>query len=618
MKQNEPRRNPVGIALTLLAWLGVLALGPTAFSQSNVPVYQDLPSATSNAPAQATPPVAVETQTNTPAPHSPATVENQTNSVAVNPAPAAAPEPAQGLATNAPPAAAATAPGAPSSPVVQDAGEKTLYSFQADGLELRTALASFAHANGLNIVPDNDVTGTITVDVRDLPLDVMMRALLEASDCTWTREGGLIRVHNTETRTFYVDYLRLTRKGNGQSSATLSSGSSSSGGGGGSQGGGGGSSGGGSGGGGGGGSSGATSWGGSSINLTADNPIDFWKELKEEIGYILTEKGKASLSINMTAGILQVTDRPSALKRVESYLKGVQTSVNRQVDMEAMVYSVTLSDQFQFGIDWVHVAEAYGGSLGFGGSTLPVANGGSLLADSALGGLNRFNTLGSTVAGDNIQTLVFKNFNTEAAVNALRLQGTVEVISKPRIRTLNNQTAMIKVGEDVPFFNTTTTVQPNGASASTILQQTLVTSITVGTILSLTPQISEDGWISLDISPVLTSLNSVVSFGSTSGSSSSGASGATAPDLNTKQASTIVRVRDGNTIVIGGLIQTQKSKNLKKIPLLGDIPWIGSVLFTGTFENKQKNELVIFVTPNIVRTDEPSAKALEPRPMKPF
>src|ERR1019366_377948 len=115
----------------------------------------------------------------------------------------------------------------------------------------------------------------------------------------------------------------------------------------------------------------------------------------------------------------------------------------------------------------------YGGSLGFGGSTLPVANGGAQIADSALGGLNRIGIVGSSTVGDNLQTLVFKNFNTEAAVNALQLQGTVEVISKPRIRTLNNQTAMIKVGEDVPFFNTTTTVQPNGASASTILQQTV-------------------------------------------------------------------------------------------------------------------------------------------------
>jgi len=79
-----------------------------------------------------------------------------------------------------------------------------------------------------------------------------------------------------------------------------------------------------------------------------------------------------------------------------------------------------------------------------------------------------------------------------------------------------------------------------------------------------------------------------------------GASGATAPDLDTKQASTLVRVRDGTTVVLGGLIQTEKGNSEKKVPLLGDIPWLGKI-FTGTLRYKQKKELVIFVTPRIVR-----------------
>jgi type II secretory pathway component GspD/PulD (secretin) len=109
---------------------------------------------------------------------------------------------------------------------------------------------------------------------------------------------------------------------------------------------------------------------------------------------------------------------------------------------------------------------------------------------------------------------------------------------------------------------------------------------------------------------VLTSLNAVVSAptaGGSGGSSGGSGSGTTAPDLQTKQASTLVRVRDGSTIVLGGLIQTQLAKNLRKIPLLGDIPLLGK-LFTGTFDYKQKQELVIFVTPHIVSEDEMSAK----------
>jgi type II secretory pathway component GspD/PulD (secretin) len=172
---------------------------------------------------------------------------------------------------------------------------------------------------------------------------------------------------------------------------------------------------------------------------------------------------------------------------------------------------------------------------------------------------------------------------------------------------LNNQTALIKVGEEVPFFNTSTTILPGTtAGTSTILQQTLVTSITIGTILSITPQVSSDDWISLDISPVLTSLRSVITLsssggtGGTGGAGGSGSTGATAPDLDTKQASTIIRVRDGTTVVLGGLIQTQKAKNRTKVPFLGDIPLFGK-LFTGTYDANQKKELVIFVTPTIIR-----------------
>jgi MSHA type pilus biogenesis protein MshL len=508
-----------------------------------------------------------------------------------------------------PPQASVVIQPAPTPVSEEETKDKTVYSFQATDLDIRSALATFAKANNLNIVPDNDVTGTVTLDVRDLPLNLMMRAILEASDCSWQQQGGLIRVHATETRIFSIDYLRLSRAGIGRNSATLGSGTTG-GMGGGSMGGGlGGSLSGGGGALGGGGGTGGNSGGGSygtgssSVNVVADNTTDFWKELVDELGFMLTPSGKTSLSINKTAGIIQVTDRPSALRRMEAYLTNVRNSVHRQVDIEARLYNVTLNNQFQFGIDWVHIAAAYGGSLGYGGATLPVANGGGQLLDSAVGGINRFGSVG-TAGSANPSTLVFRNFNTAAAINALEEQGQVQVISTPRLRTLNNQTALIKVGEEVPFFNNATSFLP-GVSGQTTVQQSIVTSITVGTILSITPQISSDDWVSLDISPVLTSLKAVVnqpSAGGTNGiniNTSSGG-GTTAPDLDTKQASTIVRVRDGTTVVIGGLIQTQKAKNQTKIPFIGDIPLIGK-LFTGTYTFDQKTELVIFVTPHIVK-----------------
>ena len=173
---------------------------------------------------------------------------------------------------------------------------------------------------------------------------------------------------------------------------------------------------------------------------------------------------------------------------------------------------------------------------------------------------------------------------------------------------------------EVPFFNTRTTILPGTtAGTSTVLQEGIVSSITIGTILSLTPQVSADDWISLEISPVLTSLKSVVTLASSgSGGGGGGAGGgansggATAPDLDTKQASTLVRVHDGTTVVLGGLIQTEDAKSEKKIPLLGDIPWLGK-LFTGTLHFKQKKELVIFVTPHIVTATSDSTEVKLPQ-----
>jgi type II secretory pathway component GspD/PulD (secretin) len=213
-----------------------------------------------------------------------------------------------------------------------------------------------------------------------------------------------------------------------------------------------------------------------------------------------------------------------------------------------------------------------------------------------LGGLNRLVGFGNL--GGNQHTLVFTNFNTAAAVNALKQQGNVEVISKPRIRTLNNQTALIKVGTETPFFSQT--FQANQSqSGNQTFSGDQITTITVGTILSITPQISDNDWIALDISPVLSSLV---------GTETSPSKTATAPVLDTKQASTLVRVRDGVTVVLGGLIQSEHAKNDKKVPLLGDIPGLGK-LFSGTFRFKQKKELVIFVTPYIVRENESSVQS---------
>src|SRR6266571_2349356 len=136
------------------------------------------------------------------------------------------PPPRAVTATNAP-----AAPEAPKAAMGKTAGDKRLFEFQADNLELRLALATFARANNLNIVPDLDATGVVTLNVHDLSLERMMQAMLEANDLTWSEEQGLIRVRTVQSRNFVVDYLRLVRSGDGSSTVQLSSSSLTGGGG---------------------------------------------------------------------------------------------------------------------------------------------------------------------------------------------------------------------------------------------------------------------------------------------------------------------------------------------------------------------------------------------------
>ena len=158
----------------------------------------------------------------------------------------------------------------PASPWEASLRDRTVYNFQAEGLELKTALAAFALQNNLNLVPDHDVSGEVNVNLRELPLDLMMRALLEVNDCAWSRESGLIRVRTTETRVFNLTRLPDSDPASGSRTDFL--------------------------------------------------PAKY-RNLEQEIRGLLTPSGLQA--VNLTAGVVQVTDRPSALKRVELYLRSL-------------------------------------------------------------------------------------------------------------------------------------------------------------------------------------------------------------------------------------------------------------------------------------------------------
>lgn len=416
------------------------------------------------------------------------------------------------------------------------------FSFTAEGIEIKEALALFARANSLNIVADPGIEGIVHVSFEDLPLSQAMVALLDAHGYYFEQDGPLLRVRDQMTRIFEIDYLHIERLGSGSNVVQISTN--------------------------GGGSS--DSSGGSSMSLTATSKTDFWGQINEQVEALLSEDG--SFTSNSLAGTILVNDHPRNVERVALYLSTVGANIARQVDLEVEIYEVSFFDEFQLGIDWMEVNDRLDASFSSG-----------VQVETPLFG---------TPPGSASFKFDFERGGTSAMLDALAQQGQLRVVSRPRLRTLNNQPAVIRVGQERPLFSQTREVIRDG-DGEPIDQFTVEReNVTIGTVLSITPQISRDGIITLDITPAVSRLVSEVVVENDSGSS-------TGAIIDIRQASSLVRARSGETVVIGGLVQDSTTETTRKVPLLGDLPGLGR-LFRGTYESTEQTELVIFLTPRVV------------------
>ena len=437
---------------------------------------------------------------------------------------------------------------------------ETLFTFQANDLDLRQALKLFATAYNINMIVDEDVIGEIDVDFNDLPFDEAMQALLESHGYYWFREGGLVQVRSWETRVFTIDYIRLVRSGSGSSQAQVSSGSSEN-------------------------QSGDSENTAGTMTIQQTDKVDFWQELEDQLATLKSEEGR--LVTNRLAGTVQVTDQHRRVEEIGNFLEQIEQAVYRQVDIEVKIIEVTLNDDFSLGIDWSKLSSpgATGSATDFDISSIITAPAGGIAA------------LASSL------DLTFFDFNSDgtndltAVLSALEEQGEVQIVSQPHVRTLNNQSALIKVGTDRTFFRKEQVTDATNAGSQTFSTD-VPQVVTEGIVLSITPQISMDGWVTMDVSPVVTRVSSVSEVLDVNGNVQS-----TAPNLDISQASSLVRARSGETIVIGGLIQTQESSTDRGVPGLKRIPGLG-VLFSGTYRADQQKELVMFLTPRVVESGQ--------------
>jgi len=411
-----------------------------------------------------------------------------------------------------------------------------LFSFRAEAMPLADALRLFSRVNSLNIVVGPAIEGNVTVDFQGLSLERAMAALLDAHGFYWEKENELILVRRLETRTFALDYIRLERSGTGRNKTQVTSGSGGSG------------------------------QDAGEVTLSQQDQIKFWEELEGQIKTLLSSDGR--LVVNRLSGTIQVTDLRRRVKDVAAFLSSVRESLYRQVEIQARIYEITLRDDYSLGLDWNRINfEGNDGNINL-----------SNIITAPIGGF---------VAKAATAAVTFAQGSFDGVIQALQEQGDVKVLSQPRILTLNNQPALIKVGTDQSFFSSTVT-QGTAGSGNIVTEQ--VRTVTSGLVLSVTPQISKDGWIMMDVSPIITRLTDTITS----------AGGSTAPVLDVKQSGGLVRVRDGEMVIIGGLIQDQVANTERKVPFLGDIPGLGR-FFKGTYQTKNKTELVIFLVPRLVK-----------------
>jgi len=424
------------------------------------------------------------------------------------------------------------------------------YTLVMAGADARELFLSLARENDFNLVLSPEVSGTVTMDIKEATAEELMDEVCGMLGCRAVFDGNTVRVapEKRVTRVFPVDYLLTGRTGTGSLMASTSA----------------------SGGGGGGGGSTTTSESQSTNSVVTEEKGDFWGGLAEEIGALLSQ-GSGKAVVNRTSGTVTVTDYMANVDQVEQYLRMIEARVRTGVVIETRIMEVTLDDSTKYGIDWTALPDL--SSLSLSGSL----TGGATVAQGLSTGATTFK-LG--VAGS--------KFN--AFLDAQAKAGNLNVLSAPKVSTLNNQKAIIRIGRQDVFFRAVVTPASTTSAAFTTYTPD---SVTEGIILSVTPQVGQDGRIMLAIHPTITEKvgNAVAPDNNT------------APILDVRETNTVVTVADGETVFIGGMMQERTQETVNSVPLLGDIPFLGA-FFRSNEQVKKKTELVILISPRVVRSGE--------------
>src|SRR3989338_1663845 len=435
-------------------------------------------------------------------------------------------------------------------------------TLRSSGVKLKTLIAKIGELTGYNVIYDHEVDSNVNVslDAQDVPIWRALNTMLFPLAYGFKVKDTDLVILSQETRAFklnlppntqaFSDTISNESWTNPDETAVSSSSNNNS-----------------------------------NMNIkvgarvfveSKEDSLSFWKDVDLNLAKMILPAGK--YSFNKLAGLVTVTDSPQVLDKIASYIDLVNVETNKQILVEVKILEVTLSRENTYGIDWDAIYKNLGGIKQLSLSSNFAAQ--NLVSPSLF-------TLAATGPKDGSGT---GSSGLSALIKALQSQGRVEVISQPKIMLLNNQAAMVQVGTVTSYVANTTTTTSSAGLAST---SATTDQVQEGVSLRLMASILDDR-ILVQLTPVVTTLNQIRSINMGQGTTIE------APKTSTKSMHTLVKIKDGETIAVGGLITSNDNVSEKGIPLLRSLPLLGK-FFEYKSKTNTRTELVIFITPKILQ-----------------